>query len=74
MNEKVRKAFTDAWTLYKKYEDMPDEEEYWVKLTQEGQKLVKENNYESFARAQIDSVISEITRKIEAERKKRGKS
>lgn len=67
MDESVRKAFTDAWNLYKKYAGMPPTDDAWEKLIAEGDKIIKENNKSPFIKALVLAVNDELGRKAKDE-------
>lgn len=64
MDETVRKAFTDAWNLYKRYEGMENTDQAWEKLNAEEHILIAESSNPKFLRSLINSVNGELERKL----------
>ncbi len=63
MDEKVRKAFTDTWNLYKRHMDMQNTDEDWESLIEDNKKVAAEND-NPFGRALCNAVMNELERKV----------
>lgn len=63
MDESVRKAFTDAWNLYKRHMNMQNEEEDWESLIADCKKVAQENE-NPFGRDLLNAVMDELERKV----------
>ena len=66
MNEQELKnyheIFTDCWKLFKKYSNPVDNDEFWMQLKDDAQKIVDKNNNSKFCRDITKSIILEIHR------------
>lgn len=62
MDEAIRKAFTDAWNLYKRHMNMQHEDSDWESLIKDSQNVAKDNN-NPFGRDLVNAVMDELERK-----------
>lgn len=70
MDETVRKAFTDAWNLYKRHEEMENTDQAWEKPIAEEHIIIAESSNPKFVRSLINSVNGELERKLKDTRRK----
>ena len=62
MEERVKKAFTDAWNAYKYNASMTSADKDWKKLLAMENKMLEESEHPEFLRGLLDVVNKDLER------------